>query len=138
MRTKNITLKILLLLVFCDLLETLAQFFFKKTAATAGTIHLATFNQVLTFMAGMLSCWYLWISFVSIALLFILWSTVLSKIDLSVAVPIASFSYVLVPIASVMFLHEKMNLLRWMGIAFILAGVIVVSLSAKKPEVDKA
>jgi drug/metabolite transporter (DMT)-like permease len=63
---------------------------------------------------------------------FVIWSTILSKIDLSVAVPVASFSYILVPLASIIFLGEKVALLRWIGIIFILSGVILVSLTSKE------
>jgi drug/metabolite transporter (DMT)-like permease len=85
----------------------------------------------------MLSCGYLWLGLISVALTFVLWSTILSKIDLSVAVPVASFSYILIPIASIIFLHEKISALRWSGIFFILAGVIVVSLSEKTSQTNE-
>jgi undecaprenyl phosphate-alpha-L-ara4N flippase subunit ArnE len=67
---------------------------------------------------------------------FIIWSTILSKIDLSVAVPVCSFSYVTIPLVSIIFLHEKISLLRWSGIFFILVGVIFVSLSSKEKETN--
>jgi undecaprenyl phosphate-alpha-L-ara4N flippase subunit ArnE len=66
---------------------------------------------------------------------FIIWSTILSRIDLSAAVPIASFSYILVPLVSIVFLHEKISNLRWLGIFFIILGVIFVSLSSQEKEV---
>jgi drug/metabolite transporter (DMT)-like permease len=65
-------------------------------------------------------------------LTFVIWSTILSKIDLSVAVPIASFSYILVPIVSIVFLHEQISLFRWLGILLILTGVVFVSLSTEE------
>lgn len=43
----------------------------------------------------------------------------LSKIDLSVAVPIASFSYILIPLSSALFLGESVSLFRWIGVIFI-------------------
>jgi drug/metabolite transporter (DMT)-like permease len=57
---------------------------------------------------------------------------ILSKIDLSVAVPIASFSYILVPVVSIVFLHEQITALRWLGVLFVLVGVVLVSLSSKE------
>jgi drug/metabolite transporter (DMT)-like permease len=67
-------------------------------------------------------------------LMFIIWSAILSKIDLSVAVPIASFSYILVALVSILFLNETVSLLRWIGIFFILSGVIFVSASSQARE----
>jgi uncharacterized membrane protein len=66
--------------------------------------------------------------------MFIIWSSILSKIDLSMAVPIASFSYILVALVSILFLHETITLLRWMGIFLILTGVIFVSVSSRVKE----
>jgi drug/metabolite transporter (DMT)-like permease len=57
------------------------------------------------------------------------WIVALSKLDLSYAYPIVSFSYVLVALASVMFLGEKVSKKRWMSIALITVGVVLVGLS---------
>jgi drug/metabolite transporter (DMT)-like permease len=54
-----------------------------------------------------------------------------------VAVPVASFSYILVPLASIIFLHEKIDMLRWFGIIFILMGIIFVSMSSKEKVADR-
>jgi drug/metabolite transporter (DMT)-like permease len=70
----------------------------------------------------------------SLIFMFIVWSSILSKIDLSVAVPIASFSYILVALVSILFLHETITLLRWIGIFLILTGVIFVSVSSRVKE----
>ena len=91
-------------------------------------------RDIFLFLKPIILSPYLWVSFLSIFLTFVIWSTILSKIDLSVAVPIASFSYILVPLVSIFFLHEKMSPLDWTGIAFILIGVISVSISSGKGE----
>lgn len=59
----------------------------------------------------------------------LLWLVVLSKLDLSYAYPIISFSYVLVALASVIFLGEKVSKERWISIALITFGVVLVGLS---------
>jgi len=132
MSKKKITLTILAFLVFVDFLETFTQFCFKKSALTASVLNIADISQVAAFLESVISSPFLWIGFLSVLSTFIIWSTILSKIDLSVAVPIASFSYILVPIASIIFFHEKVALLRWAGISFILMGVIMVSLTSKE------
>lgn len=132
MLKKNLTLKILLFLVFSDILETFLQFCFKKSALTQAGFNIKVFSDIFSFLSGAFSSWFLWLGLLSVVLVFIIWSTVLSKIDLSVAVPVASFSYILVPLVSIIFLHEKITILRWIGILFILMGVIFVSLSSKE------
>ena len=134
MHKGKLTLKILLLLISADFLETFTNFCFKKSAMLKSGLMITSPQDALIFIKSMLLSGFLWTGLVSVALTFILWSTVLSKIDLSVAVPICSFSYMLVPLASIIFLHEKVNALRWTGIALILVGVILVSLSTKKDE----
>ena len=129
---KKVTLKILLLLIASDILETAVQFFFKKSVLAQHGFAVFNAKNALAFLAAVSSSPFLWAGLFTVVMVFIIWSTVLSRIDLSVAVPVASFSYILVPIVSVIFLHEKVTFLRWMGIFFILAGVILVSLSSKE------
>lgn len=131
---KKLTLKIISFLVLSDILETLSQFCFKKSALSGSDFFIRRLSDVFVFLQGPLFSPYLWLALFSVLLTFIIWSTILSKIDLSVAVPIASFSYVLVAIVSIIFLGEKISSLRWLGIFFILIGVIFVSLSSKEKE----
>lgn len=130
----KLTLKIISILIFSDILETFTNFCFKTGALPASMLQITNPSEALVFIKTVLLSGFLWLGLFSVILTFIIWSTVLSRIDLSVAVPIASFSYILVPMVSVFFLHEKITALRWLGIFFILAGVIFVSLSTKEDE----
>jgi len=129
---KKITFKILLFLIFSDFLETLLQFCFKKSTINTENLSITDFYDISLFVKSVLSSYFLWAAFICVILVFIIWSTILSKIDLSVAVPVASFSYILVPLTSIVFLHEKINSTRWLGIFFILMGIIFTSLSSKE------
>ncbi len=127
---KKITFKIILLLIFSDILETATHLCFKKSALSQDYLDVNTFLDGVIFLQGAFSSPFLWLGLSSVLLTFVIWSTLLSKIDLSVAVPIASFSYILVPLTSIIFLHEKVGFYRWSGVFFILLGVIFVSLSS--------
>jgi drug/metabolite transporter (DMT)-like permease len=129
---KKVTLKILLLLIASDILETIIHFFFKKSALAQNNLAVVDIASALVFLKAVFASPFLWAGLLAVVTVFIIWSTILAKIDLSVAVPIASFSYILVPIASIFFLHEHITVLRWGGILFILTGVILVSLSSKE------
>ena len=129
---KKLTVTILLFLIFSDFLETFINFCFKKSTQNANTLEISNLAGLTVFIKTVFLSPYLWVALLVVFLTFVIWSTILSKIDLSVAVPIASFSYVLVPIVSIIFLHEKIGLLRWAGILLILMGVIFVSLSTKE------
>lgn len=132
MSKKKLTFKIVLLLIFTDILETFTQFCFKKSAIIENEFIAENFAGLFLFFKDAFTSPFLWIGLLSVLLTFVIWSTILSKIDLSVAVPIASFSYILVPLISIVFLHEKITALRWSGILFILSGAIFVSLSSKE------
>jgi len=127
---KNVTVKILLLLLLSDILETFIHFCFKKSVLTQADFMVRTLSDAFTFSKAAFSSPFMWAGLMAVAVIFIVWSTILSKIDLSVAIPIASFSYIFVPLTSLIFLHEKISALRWSGIFMILAGVILVFLSS--------
>ncbi len=130
----KVTFSILLLLIASDMLETTLHLFFKKSALSQSGTSVIDLASAIIFFKGAFLSPYLWAGLATVVMVFIIWSSVLSKIDLSVAVPVASFSYIFVPIASAIFLNEKITLLRWLGILFIIAGVILVSLSSKERE----
>jgi len=134
MSKKKLTLKLLLFLIFTDFLETFIHLCFKKSALTENNFVVTKFTDIFVFLQAVASSPFLWIGLLSVLATFVLWSSLLSKIDLSVAVPVCSFSYILIPLASIIFLHEKVSLFRWSGVLLILLGVIFVSLSASEKE----
>jgi glycosyltransferase involved in cell wall biosynthesis/multidrug transporter EmrE-like cation transporter len=55
------------------------------------------------------------------------WLLVLSKVSLSFAYPFVSLTYVLILVFDRLVLHENVSGLRWAGVAFIVAGILLVS-----------
>lgn len=129
---KRITLKVLVLLILADVLETVTHLFLKKSALPESAFVIRDLAGAFVFLKAVFSSPFLWCALAVIFLVFIIWSTILSKIDLSVAVAVCSFSYILVPVSSIIFLNEKIGILRWLGIIFILIGIIFVALSSKE------
>lgn len=58
------------------------------------------------------------------------WLIVLSRASLSVAYPFAGMAYVFTALFSKFALHEKVPSLRWLGIALVLTGILIVGRSA--------
>jgi len=58
------------------------------------------------------------------------WIVVLSKLSLSFAYPFVSLTYVIILLWDAFGRHETIANLRWAGVAFIVAGIILVSRSA--------
>jgi len=133
-KKRRLTFKIFLFLVFIDFLETFAQFCFKKTASSESSLQVKAFTDAVHFIWSVIPSPFLWLGLISVLMIFAIWSTVLSKIDLSVAVPVCSFSYITIPLISMFYFHEKISTLRWFGIFFIIFGIIFVSLSTKHKE----
>lgn len=109
----HLTLKIFLLIVLNDIADTLAQFLMKKGLMEAGPF-------IVT------------LGILVYALNFLVWITILYKVDLSIAMPVGSTSYILIPLVAMLFLHEHISPLRWLGIIMIVLGIYFVSRS-KKP-----
>jgi bacterial/archaeal transporter family protein len=62
-----------------------------------------------------------------------LYATALSIADLSLVMPLTAASYPLGVLLARFFLHEEVNLARWLGTAVITLGVAVVAWSEAKP-----
>lgn len=136
-KKSHITLKILLIFIGVDLIEKFAQFCFKKSSLPLSNIQINTLGGVSHFLTGILFSPFFWLGLISVILMFISWVTILSKIDLSVAVPVCSFSYITVPLVSVFFFNEKISVLilkerigvlRWLGIFAVICGIMLVAI----------
>ena len=117
-KINQIPLKIFLFLIINDLQDTCAQLLMKKGLGHGDM----TNPHFFLFLIGLV----IYISN------FFLWMYILSKINLSVALPLASIGYILVPIAAIFFLHELVPPTRWIGLSFIIIGIYFVSQSKSR------
>ena len=115
-KNHRLTLGVFVLIIANDLADTAAQLLMKKG------IH------VLFDLSNPASLFF-WTGLLIYLSNFFLWMFILSKIDLSVALPLASASYILIPVAAVLFLHEFVSPMRWLGLALIIGGITLVSQS---------
>lgn len=56
-----------------------------------------------------------------------LWLLGLQKLELSYAYPLVSFGYVLVNLLSAFFFHERVDRNRWLAVAVICLGVVLIA-----------
>lgn len=120
----------LILIIMTDVGESIAQLFM-KTGLNGIGITSITFSNFAEFTLKGASSPLVWLGIGVYIVNFFIWITILSRIDLSVAVPVGSTSYILVPILSIIFLHETVSPARWLGIAFIIGGIHFVAKSAE-------
>ena len=131
MKKSHLTLKIFLLIVLNDLIDTVAQVFMKKGLVQTG-IDSVNLGNIAEFAAKNASSAFLWLGIFVFALNFFVWIVILYKVDLSIAMPVGSFSYIFIPVCAILFLHEDVSLVRWAGIICIVLGIHFVAQS-KKP-----
>jgi drug/metabolite transporter (DMT)-like permease len=127
-KINQIPFKILLFLVLNDLLDTSAQLLMKKGLGLSDINNITSYFHHLFNFANP-DILFFWVGLMIYLSNFFLWMKILSKIDLSVALPLASIGYILIPAAAIFFLHEHILPMRWMGLALIMLGIYFVSQS---------
>ena len=70
---------------------------------------------------------YVWIAIVFVIVSLITWLYVLRYLPLSVAFPISQAVHVLVPLGSWLVLGENIVTMRWIGIALVSLGLLIVA-----------
>jgi len=128
MKNSNLTLKIFLLIVLNDLVDTIAQLLMKKGLAQTG-IDSVNLGNLAEFAVKNASSAFLWLGIFVCALNFFVWIVILYKVDLSIAMPVGSFCYIFVPVCAMIFLRENISLVRWAGIICIVFGIHFVAQS---------
>ena len=106
-------------MISCSFIGAFGQYFFKKASATI------SFNFLNIIKNKYI---YLGIGIYSIGT--IIWLMILPYGDLSVIYPFVAIVYIWVAIVSKKFLHEQMNLWKWLGIFSIVLGVALIGFSA--------
>lgn len=136
MEFKTITLRVITLLLLADVIQFMIMFSIKNIALLLAAFHLQDFSLYMFIqMIGIIVYSpYFWLCLMGMVLSFIIWMTVLSSIDLSVAFPLGSLSFIVIPFLSILFLNETIPPLRWLGIIFIVGGIIVLSLGEKQSQ----
>ena len=71
--------------------------------------------------------WLVWLGIGIFGLSAVLWIFALSRTSLSFAYPFAALGYVLILLASIVFLHEHVPVLGWVGVGFIVVGIFLIA-----------
>ncbi len=131
MKRNPLTLKLFFFIVSTDVLDSVAQLFMKKGLVATG-IESVTLSNALDFIIHNASSPMVWFGILLYALTFFIWIVVLCQVDLSVALPLGSTSYIMIPLIAIVFLKESVSPLRWVGIALVIMGIHFVSKSKQQ------
>ncbi len=83
-------------------------------------------GELLPILIRILSSGYIWLGIACLLTFFVVYMLVLTWADYSYVQPASAFSYAVVAVLGLLLLGERVNLLRWAGIAVICIGVFVV------------
>jgi drug/metabolite transporter (DMT)-like permease len=133
-KKNHLTVKVFLMIVATDIGESLAELFMKNGLIRAGISRVGWDNLAWAVGQGV-SSYLIWLGVLMYVINFLIWIVVLSRVQLSVAFPVGSTSYIFVPLLAMIFLNEHVGLTRWAGIALIIAGIHFVSKSAQSGKV---
>jgi len=123
---KNI-LFIICLIAATDLIDTISQLFL-KSAINSVDLHINSIAKVISFIIRLLKIPRVWFCFALSLASLIIWLFVLSKADLNLAFSLDSMRYIMIALASMVFLKEKINAARWFGIICVVLGIFLVVL----------
>lgn len=130
MRTRHLTLKVFLLILVDGICSLIAQVVLKKGLVETN-ITIVTWDNISAFITKNAASPIIWLGIFLYAMNFFIWIVILYKVDLSIAVPVGSMNYILIPIIAMLFFHEHVDFNRWLGIALIVTGIHFVSKSGR-------
>ena len=135
MSHSSLTWKIFFAIILNDVVDSFAQVLMKKGLFFANA-DIRSIHALAEFLSHNASSPCLWLGIAIYTVSFFIWIAILSRIELSIAIPLSSAMYALVPIFAVIFLHEVISPLRWLGIVSIITGTYVVSKSKQSVPMD--
>ena len=113
-----------LLFILCD---TATQIFLKKGASNLGEIPLDEVSHIFLYVLNILTNFNIMMGILFVLIAFFSWLAILSKVDLSKAQLMNALVYVTVPLASIFFLGETIQMTKMFGILLISLGALIAS-----------
>ena len=114
--------KLILFSVAQCLLLASGQMFLKLSTGSIGK-----FQFAWEFFRSILTNWYLLASGICMITATVLWMYILKHFEFSVAYPITGLSYVFGMLAAMFIFHEAIPMTRWIGVALIVGGVMLIA-----------
>ena len=114
------------LILLTDIFDTASQLFLKSSINSLDS-HVNTIKKAFQFIWRLIRIPRVWIGFIFSAVSLGFWLFVLSKSDLNFAFSLDSMRYILITLASGLFLKEKISPSRWMGIVCVVFGIMLVA-----------
>ena len=114
------------LIALTDACDTISQLLLKHSINTLD-LHIDTVRKVLRFVLRLARSPLVWCGFLFSTVSLGVWLFVLTKAPLNFAYSLDSMRYVMIALASVVVLKEKVGLVRWLGILSVVIGIAMVA-----------
>jgi uncharacterized membrane protein len=115
------------LIALTDICDTISQLILKSSINSLDW-HINSIKKALLLILQLLKIPRVWFGFCLSGISLVFWLIALTKADLSLAFSIDSMRYILIALASAIFLKEKVSRGRWLGIMCVVFGIILVAL----------
>jgi multidrug transporter EmrE-like cation transporter len=119
-------LKTYIFILFIAFFAPLGNVLLSKGMKGIGSARNWAFHELASILVRILATGYIWLGIGCLLTSFVCYMLVLTWADYSYVQPASAFSYVVVAILGFLLLGDKVNLLRWVGIAVICVGVFIV------------
>ncbi len=123
--------KYFIFIIITVMLNAASQLLLKVGISRIGTANFDTTN-LIKMILGALTNGYIVLGLLTMTISMITHIMSLSRFDVSFVFPFISFAYIIVAVWGFVFLGEQFNLTRYIGIAVILAGTIILAMSGTK------
>lgn len=127
------TWKTVVLALASVFLATAGQLMLKSGMTRVGYIGSVRLERPLQVLGEVVRTWQVLLGLTLFALSAVTWLVVVSRIPLSLAYPFAGITYVLLLLFSKFVLREQVPHLRWLGVALIVAGIVLVGRTGDEP-----
>jgi drug/metabolite transporter (DMT)-like permease len=129
--------KTTLLALFSVFLATAGQLILKTGMQKVGYIGSQRLGKPVQLLFQVATTWQVILGLLLFVISAVSWLLVLSRVPLSFAYPFAGLTYLLITLFGRFVLQEQVPALRWLGIALIIAGILLVGKTAP-PEPEEA
>jgi uncharacterized membrane protein len=126
--------KLLLILVIGLVFESVGVVLLKKGMNSIGEIKQVNAAEIVRVVKAGVTNAQIWLGMLFEALFFACLLLLMSKSDISFLWPLTALSFVFATLAAIIFLHEQVSNLRWVGVLFIMVGAAFISYSEHMKE----
>jgi len=118
-------LSIILIFIYV-LLNTIANIFLKLGMKSIGEIDFIFNINIIRAIYRSVFNPFIFSGIIMMGVGIVVWLILISRESLNYAFSLAASVYILIPIASIYFLHETIPITRWIGISLIFIGLLIV------------